>query len=190
MSENVCFKVDGEWFTDFIRTLYYAEDKSYEECKEKLLVSLCLSHISEEDKEELAESIIYGYKKFVGINELDLVNDIDFDVYKYSRLPRPMNLEEGKGITGILIKDGIFVKCEYSGHNSTINFIDNGRQNLAGAVVFSTGCKTGLGGNVDSYVMMDSDISKLSKYQIRWYEENKKYLDERQIHTMERYLKR
>ncbi|WP_394897613.1 hypothetical protein [Clostridium butyricum] len=144
----------------------------------------------EDEKEELSESIIYGDKKFIGVNDLDLVDDIEFDVYKYRRLPRPTHFEEGKGIIGILTKDGIFVECEYGGHNSTINFIDNGHQNLNGAAVFGTGCETGLGGNVDSYVRMDTTWSKLSKYQIRWYKENKKYLDERQIRTMDRYLKK
>ncbi|NFM11394.1 hypothetical protein FDC26_14205 [Clostridium botulinum] len=189
MSESLCFKVDGEWFTDFIRKLYYAEDKSYEECKEKLLVSLCLGHISEDDKEELAQAIIFGDKKFIGVNDLDLVDDVEFDVYKYSRIPRPTRFIEGKGITGILTKDGVFAECEYGEHNSTINFMDNGHQNLSGAVIFSIGSETGVGINCDSYVKMDTTWSKLSKYQIRWYEKNKKYLNERQVHTFERYMK-
>ncbi|MBB6716247.1 hypothetical protein [Clostridium gasigenes] len=188
MSKNVCFKIDGEWFTDFIRNLYYAEDKSYEKCKEKLLKSLCLQDIDEDEKEELAQEIIFGEKKLIGVNELDLVEDIDFDVYKYSRITRPMHFIEGKGITGILTKDGIFAECEYGEHNNTVNFIDNGHQNLSGAVVFSIGSKTGVGANCDSYVHIDTTWSKLSKYQIRWYKENKKYLTERQIRQFERWI--
>lgn len=189
MSENLCFKVDGEWFTDFIRNLYYAEDKSYDECKGKLLKSLCLDDISEDDKEELSQMIIFGDKKFIGVNDLDLVDDIDFDLYKYSRVPRPTNFVKNKGVTGILLTNGVFAECEYGGHNSIINFVDNGHQNLSGAVVFSIGCATGVGENCDSYVKMDTTWAKLSKYQIRWYIEHKKYLNERQIHTFERYLK-
>ncbi|MDY4079263.1 MAG: hypothetical protein SOY42_10850 [Clostridium sp.] len=37
MCEKVNFKVDEQCFTDFIRRLYYSENKSYKECKEKLL---------------------------------------------------------------------------------------------------------------------------------------------------------
>lgn len=188
MSESLCFKVDGEWLTDFIRSLYYAEDKSYEECKEKLLSSLCLGHISEDDKEDLAQMIIFGDKKFIGVNDLDLIDDVDFDVYKYSRISKPINFIENKGVTGILLTNGVFAECKYGGHYSTIKFIDNGRQNLNGAVVFSIGYETGVGADCDSYVKMDTSWSKLSRYQIRWYNKNKKYLNERQIHIFERYL--
>ena len=65
MCEKLNFKIDGQWFTDFIRRLYYSENNSYKECKEKLLKSLCLDYISEDDKEKLAQSIIFGDKKFI-----------------------------------------------------------------------------------------------------------------------------
>lgn len=189
MKENVYFKIDGEWFTDFIRTLYYAEDKSYEECKEKLLNSLCLQELNEEEKNNLVDQVLFGEKKLVGINELDLVDDEEFDVYNYSRIPRPKNFTKNRGVTGILSKDGIFAECEYGSHNSTINFIDNGNQNCSGAVVFSTGSSSDVGINCDSYVYMDTTWSKLSKYQIRWYLKNNAYLNERQRNLFERYMR-
>lgn len=187
MCEKLNFKIDGQWFTDFIRRLYYSENKSYKECKEKLLKSLCLDYISEDDKEELAQSIIFGDKKFIGINDLDLVDDVDFDVYKYSRIPRPTFIEN-KGITGILLSDGIFAQCKYGEHDDTINFVDNGHGNLSGAIIFSVGCEFGIGINSDSYVEMDTICGKLSKYQVKWYKKHKKYLNKKQICEFERYL--
>ncbi|SHI90868.1 hypothetical protein SAMN05444401_1752 [Clostridium amylolyticum] len=185
MSESVYFKVDGQWFTDFIRNLYYAENKTYEECKQKLCKSLCLADLSEEEKEELSETIIFGEKKLVGINDFYLVDDVDFDVYNYSRFSRPKNFIEGEGIIGILTKDGIFVECQYGGHFSTINWIDNGNQECAGAFVFSRGNENS---NESSYVESDN-IFPPNKHQIKWYLNNKKYLNDRQRHHFEKYIK-
>lgn len=185
MSERVYFKVDGEWLTDFIRNLYYAENKPYDECKQKLCKSLCLGDLSEEDKEELAQAIMFGEKKLVGINSLDLVDDIDFDVYNYSRIWRPKNLEENKGVIGILTKDGIFAECNYGGHYSTIDFIDRGNQECAGAFVFSTGNENN---NESSYVKSDEGFPP-NKHQIKWFNGNKKYLNENQRHHFEKYIK-
>lgn len=185
MAEKVNFKVDGKWFTDFIRNLYYAENKSYDECKNKLIKSLCLNKLSEEQKNELAESIIFGEKKFVGVNALDLADDVEFDVYDYSRFSKPKNFKLDKGVIGILTKDGIFVETSYGGHSSTINWIDNGNQECAGAIVFSTGSESS---NSTSYVKMDDGFVP-NKYQIKWYEKNKQYLNEMQKHYFERYMK-
>jgi hypothetical protein len=172
MSENVFFKIDGEWFTDFIRTLYYADDKSYEDCKEKLLLSLCLEDISNDDKEELAQAIIFGDKKFVGVNSLDLVDDNDFDVYNYSRFSRPKFNVNGRGIRGILTKEGIFVPCEFQGHASTIEEI--GIAKCKGALQFWNGL-------MSSGVAKDEQRTEVTKYQKKFFEENKQYMNEEQL---------
>lgn len=185
MFERVYFKVDGEWLTDFIRNLYYAEDRAYEECKQKLCKSLCLGNLAEEEKEELTQAIMFGEKKLVGVNSFDLVDDIDFDVYNYSRIRRPKHFEEGKGVIGILTKDGIFAECKYGEHFSTIDFIDMGNNECAGAITFSMGNEET---NETSYVMIDENIIP-NKHQIKWFNENKKYLNENQKHHFEKYMK-
>lgn len=187
MQNRVNFNVDGEWLTDFIRSFYYAEDKTYDECKDKLCRSLCLNEFTEIEKDSLAKSVIFGEKKFIGLNSLDLVDDLDFDVYDYSRVPRPTNLKVGKGVTGILTTDGVFAECDYGGHYSLINFIATGEnQKLADALIFSAGIP---GDAETAYVQMDEPY-RISKYQIRWYEKNIKYLNVRQKKHMERYLKK
>ncbi len=190
MSEKIHFKVDGEWLTSFIRKLYYAEDMGYKDCKERLINSLCLQEVSEEEKEELVQAIIFGDKKLVGVNSFELVEDIDFDVYDYSRVSRPTNFIENKGVTGILTSAGVFAECRYGGHNDILNFVDDGHQNISGAITFSTGRPTGIGINDNSYVYMDTTCYNPTKYQIRWYENNKVYLNETQRHLFERYMRK
>lgn len=148
MSERLCFKIDGEWLTDFIRNLYYMEDESYEECKGKLLRSLCLNGLEEDEKEQLAQDIIFGNKKFIGVNDLELVEDSDFDVYNYSRFSRPNFNKDEEGIRGILTKEGIFVQCEYQQHNSTIEAI--GHEKCKGSLAFWMGL-IGAGVSKDNY---------------------------------------
>ncbi|CUU46157.1 hypothetical protein [Clostridium beijerinckii] len=176
MSENVFLKIDGEWFTDFIRTLYYADDKSYEECKEKLLLSLCLEDISNDDKEELAQAIIFGDKKFIGVNSLELVDDTDFDVYNYSRFSRPKFNENCRGIRGILMKEGIFVPCEFQGHASAIDEI--GIDKCKGALQFWMGL-------MGAGVSKDEQKIEITKYQKKFFEENRRYMGEEQIRDWE-----
>lgn len=188
MSEKLHFKVEGEWITDFLRKLYYSENRGYEDCKERLINSLGLQGLSEKEQEELAQAIIFGEKKLVGVNNFKLVEDTDFDVYQYSRVSRPINFSENKGVTGILTGDGVFAECSYGGHDSIINFVDDGHHNLSGAITFSTGSPTGTGVNVDSYVYMDTNWSKPTKYQIRWYENNKQYLNDTQRYRFERLM--
>ncbi|MFC4782196.1 hypothetical protein ACFO6R_13175, partial [Eubacterium multiforme] len=133
---TLTFKIDGEWFTDFIRKLFYAEDYSFDECKYKLITSFNLHFLTEEKKNDFAEAIIYGEKKLKGCNEFELVDDPDFDLYEYSRISRPKNFETGKGVIGILTTDGVFGECKYGGHANMLNFIDNCHGNIKGAVVF------------------------------------------------------
>lgn len=173
--ERVYFKVDGEWLTDFIRILYYKEDKSYEECKEKLINSLCLNDMKEEEKTELFESILYGKKRFVGENSFDLVDDENFDVYMYSKFRRPVF--ENK-VIGFLLRDGVFVQCEYEEHSSTLRKI--GEEKAKGAIVFSYSLLMG-----DAYASKDVNKYLITEQQKKWIENNKEYLSKRQIEDIE-----
>ncbi len=176
----VTFKVDGEFITDFIRNLYYKEDLSYQECKFRLEKSLCLGEMREDDKEKLFQDILYGKKKLVGINEFDLVDDVDFDIYKYSRFPRP-TFEEGKGVRGILTTDGIFVYCNYGGHFKAIEWL--GEKSFGGMAFYLHDYDTSISG-----VSADYDITPLTERQLEWLEKHRKYLVPKQLKDLDMIL--
>ncbi|CUO91144.1 Uncharacterised protein [Clostridium baratii] len=178
--EVVTFKVDGEWFTDYIRKFFYAEDFSFEECKHKLIDSLSLHSFTEEQKNKLAEDIIYGEKKLVGCNSFELVDDTEFDLYNYSRIPRPENFSENGGVIGILTTDGVFGECRYGGHSSMLDFINNKHGNCDGAIIFANT-------DIYDYAFID-DGYKPTRQQIKWFDKNKKYLSFNQKHYFELML--
>lgn len=180
---TLTLKIDGEWFTDFIRNLFYAEDYSFDECKYKIINSLCLHNsITKEQEIELAESIIYGEKKFVGFNNFKLIDDLDFDLYNYSRISRPKNFEIGKGVIGILTTDGVFGECKFGGHSDMLGFIDNCHGNINGAIAFQYT-------DIYDYAFID-DGYKATKHQIKWFEKNKKYLSIEQKRDFEVMIRR
>lgn len=158
-TQQVHFTISGEWLTDFIREQYYGSaDWSYEQCKDTLLRTLSLD-APDEEKEHLASAIIHGDKKFIGDNELSLVDDPDFDVYKYSKFIRPVFIPDQRGVRGILTVDGLFVKCEYQAHADTIEQI--GPEKSKGSLAFWQGL-------IGSGVSKDDYSRHLSIHQIRW----------------------
>lgn len=179
--KEIKFQIEGEWLTDFIRNLYYADKHSYEDCKKRLINSLRLQDATETEKTELFDSILYGKKKFTGINELQLVDDIDFDVYSYSRFSRP-SFKDNK-VMGFLLKDGVFVECTYKGHNSTLEWI--GEENAEGAVIF--GYST-LEKSTYCYTDRESDI--LTKQQLKWIDKHANLFSELQSFNIEKIKKR
>ena len=67
--KKVCFKVEGEWLTNFFRTRFWDDKCGYETAIK--IIQDSLGDISE----DLCIDILEGRKKLVGINELDLVED-------------------------------------------------------------------------------------------------------------------
>lgn len=45
---QIGFKIDGEWLTNFVRTWFWVENKSYETCEKLLLQSLTNPNIPTE----------------------------------------------------------------------------------------------------------------------------------------------
>jgi hypothetical protein len=178
------FSIDGEWFTDFIRTLYYADDKSYDYCKDKLLDSLCLKELNMTDieKDELAKSVIFGDKKLVGINNLTLIDDVNFNIYDYSRFQEPVFNKDKKGIVGILTQEGLFVQCHFRQHADTIDRI--GQEKANGSLAFWTDIFAD-GFNVSK----DWERKHTTKYQRVWIEKNKEHLSEDQLKDIRRIYK-
>lgn len=180
MAESLVFQIHGDWLTDFIRNLYYAEEYSYEECKAKLVNSLCLKDLSEKEKTELFESILYGEKKLIGVNELELVDDTDFDVYKYSRFTKPVF--ENK-VIGFLLRDGVFVQCNYMEHFTTLDKI--GEELAKGALIFGFNNRT-----KETYCYTDKEDDILTKQQLKWINKYTDFLSEYQLINIESIKRR
>lgn len=85
---QVCWKVDGAFICDLARTWFWDEDKPYEKCEELVLTCLAGNDLDERELKVIAQSIIEGRKKLVGINEFTLEDDNE------NVRPLSMKLEE------------------------------------------------------------------------------------------------
>ena len=73
--ETISFKVDGGFITDIARTWFWDENKPYEVCEELLFNCLGGTESTRDELKWIAQQIIEGRKKLVGINEFELVDD-------------------------------------------------------------------------------------------------------------------
>lgn len=108
---KVTFSIEGEFVTDLARSWFWDEDKPYETC-EKLLIS-CLSGTeqTEDELKRIAQEIIEGKKKLVGVNELTLEDD--------NENVRPISLKLYEQFRQIKIQEmKNFMDCRM------INFVD------------------------------------------------------------------
>ena len=72
-TQTLCFQVDGEWLTKFARDWFWLENRPYDVCRN--LICSCLQAFPEDKQTEIANQILEGRKKFVGINNFQLVDD-------------------------------------------------------------------------------------------------------------------
>lgn len=178
MKKSLYFKVDGEWFTNFIRTMYYDDNISYNETKYKLIKSLCLNELSLEEQNEICKSIIYGKKKFVGSNSFDLVDDLEFDLYAARKFNKPNFEKNSNGLIGILTQEGLFVQCKYGQHSQTLSKI--GERLSKGSLIFAADMSFKI-----FYCMKDEEKVYLSIEQKDWIKEHKEYFSKNQIKDVE-----
>lgn len=77
MSEavQVGWKVDGEFITQLAREWLWLERKPYEKVEELLLSCLVTDQITDAEKRDIAQQILEGRKKLVGINIFTLEKD-------------------------------------------------------------------------------------------------------------------
>lgn len=73
--QQLAFSIEGEFITDLARQWFWVENKQYEVCEELLLSCLCTDQITLEEKKIIAQQIIEGRKKLVGLNEFSLEDD-------------------------------------------------------------------------------------------------------------------
>lgn len=171
--EKVYFKIDGEWITNFIRTLYFRENKPYEECSRNLAKILGIQNSSKDEIESVVQPIIFGDKKLVGINTVEIEDDNDFNVYDYAKFKEPKysNEDIGKGLRGILTREGLFISCGYMEHNYTIRKI--GEERAKGSIaIWKSSSSNG--------VSLDKLNDRITPYQEKWYKKNSIYLNDKQ----------
>ncbi|WP_373261979.1 hypothetical protein [Hungatella hathewayi] len=73
--EELYFKVEGEFICDLARTMFWDDDRPYDACEELLLSCLGTDEISLDEKKVIAQEILEGKKKLIGINCFELVDD-------------------------------------------------------------------------------------------------------------------
>lgn len=71
--ETLHWQIDGEWLTNLARSWFWDEDRPYEKVAE--LLGGCIQTDDSTIKDTIVRDIIEGRKKFVGINEFELVDD-------------------------------------------------------------------------------------------------------------------
>lgn len=87
-AKQIDWKVDGAFICDLARTWFWDEDKPYAKCEELILTCLGGNDLEERELKLIAQDIIEGRKKLVGINLFDLVDDNE------NVRPLSMKLEE------------------------------------------------------------------------------------------------
>lgn len=75
MSEQLSFKIEGEFITNLVRSWFWNERRPYEVCEELLLNCLCTDQLSLDERKELCVKIIEGRLRLVGVNEFELIDD-------------------------------------------------------------------------------------------------------------------
>lgn len=77
MSEavQVGWRIDGEFITQLAREWLWLERKPYEKAEELLLSCLVTDQITDTEKKDIAQQILEGRKKLVGINTFSLEED-------------------------------------------------------------------------------------------------------------------
>lgn len=73
MGKQLHFSMNGEFLTAIARDWFWNMDKPYKKCEELLLS--CMMGGNEEEKRHVCQDIIEGWKKLVGVNEFELVDD-------------------------------------------------------------------------------------------------------------------
>lgn len=73
--ETLAFKLSGEWITNYVRELFWNCHRPYEDVEEILLNCLINDAVSLEDRRNIAQDIIEGKSKLVGVNEFSIVDD-------------------------------------------------------------------------------------------------------------------
>lgn len=79
MSEQIGWKIHGDFITKVVREMLWVEHKPYKDVEELLLGCLATHELSYDERREVARQILSGEKKLEGINSFTLEDDTPTD---------------------------------------------------------------------------------------------------------------
>ena len=97
--EALHWKIDGEFICNLARIWFWDENRPYEKSEELLISEMGTDEISLEEKKKIAQDIIEGKKKLVGINTFTLKEDnekVRLITEKIEELKRKLLIDEIK----------------------------------------------------------------------------------------------
>jgi len=122
-AQCVKWKIEGEFITNLARSWFWDEDKPYEICEELLLKCLCGTDTSEIELKIIAQNIIEGRKKLVGINSFDLEDDnknIRPITLKLEEIARKAKVEQLRNLMITRMIDFVDPYCTVKSKNGAI----------------------------------------------------------------------
>ena len=73
--ERLQWKISGEFICNVARQWFWDENRPYEKSEELLLAALVNNELTLDERKKIAQDIIEGRKKLIGVNECTLVDD-------------------------------------------------------------------------------------------------------------------
>ena len=114
------FHIDSAFLTDVARSWFWNEKMPYEKSEELLMCCLNTDELSLEEKEAICKDVIEGRKKFVGIDECQIVDDgknvrtIDEKLKNHTRYNAIAAIKTDIACNPFKYLDPFSVNCSYS----------------------------------------------------------------------------
>lgn len=114
------FHIDSAFLTDIARSWFWNEKMPYEKSEELLMCCLNTDKLSLEEKKAICKDVIEGRKKFVGIDECQIVDDgknvrtIDEELKKHTRYNAIAAIKTDIACNPFKYLDPFSVNCSYS----------------------------------------------------------------------------
>lgn len=114
------FHIDSAFLTDVARSWFWDEKMPYEKSEELLMCCLNTDKLSLEEKKAICKNVIEGRKKFVGIDECQIVDDgknvrtIDEELKNHTRYNAIAAIKTDIACNPFKYLDPFSVNCSYS----------------------------------------------------------------------------
>lgn len=114
------FHIDSAFLTDIARSWFWNEKMPYEKSEELLMCCLNTDKLSLEEKKAICKDVIEGRKKFVGIDECQIVDDgknvrtIDEELKNHTRYNAIAAIKTDIACNPFKYLDPFSVNCSYS----------------------------------------------------------------------------
>lgn len=114
------FHIDSAFLTDIARSWFWNEKMPYKKSEELLMCCLNTDKLSLEEKKAICKDVIEGRKKFVGIDECQIVDDgknvrtIDEELKNHTRYNTIAAIKTDIACNPFKYLDPFSVNCSYS----------------------------------------------------------------------------